>query len=57
MESVVGLNYVLEYKKDLSDTNWMPILPAVPGDGGVITLHDIITVPFPHRFYRVSAYH
>jgi len=51
--SVTGLNYTLEYKTFLSDTNWT-ILPAstMTGTGGVITLQDT-TSPQAQRFYQV----
>ena len=54
VRSVVGLSYTLEFKNSLSDASWTPVLPAIPGSGGVIALPD----PAPsanERFYRVEC--
>ena len=52
--SVAGLNYTLEYKNTLLDASWTPILPAVPGTGGILTLLDN-SPAIPSRFYRISS--
>jgi hypothetical protein len=49
-----GLNYTLEYKDSLTDTNWVPVEPPVPGTGGLIFLLDT-NAPPTSRFYRVSG--
>ena len=54
MNSILGLNYTLEYKNALTDASWTSILPAVPGTGGTIVLKDT-TAPGTQRFYRVSC--
>jgi uncharacterized delta-60 repeat protein len=54
VETVAGFNYNLEYLTSLAQTNWMLLLPAVPGDGTVKTLSDLNAVP-PGRFYRLRA--
>jgi hypothetical protein len=56
INSVLGLNYSLEYKNSLSDTSWTPILPATPGTGGVISLLDPNAGSVPTRFYRVNSF-
>jgi hypothetical protein len=56
LSSQTGLNYVLEYKDSLTDTNnWTPAGTPVPGTGDMIYLLDI-NAPPASRFYRVSAY-
>jgi uncharacterized repeat protein (TIGR01451 family) len=52
--SVAGLNYTLEYKNSVLDTNWTPILPSVAGTGGTLTLKDPGPA-VPARFYRISC--
>ena len=49
-----GLNYVLEYKDDLAASSWTPLLPAVPGTGELLVLHDL-TGPAAMRFYRIRT--
>ena len=51
-QSLIGLNYTLEYKNVLTDPNWNTILPATPGTGGLLTLHDTNALPVV-RFYRI----
>ena len=51
-QSVMGLNYTLEYKNQVTDANWTAILPATAGTGGVLTLYDTNAMPAV-RFYRV----
>jgi hypothetical protein len=54
INSILGLNYSLQYSDSLSATNWITILPPVPGTGASITLSD----PAPSataRYYRVTA--
>ncbi len=53
LPSVNGLNYTLEYKNNLTDTNWNSILPALIGNGTNILLQDTNGPAFPTRFYRV----
>lgn len=56
VNSVAGLNYQLEYKDTLTQTDWVPILPIVPGTGTVIMLQDTNALPAASRFYRVSGF-
>ncbi len=53
--SVTGLTYTLEYKDSLLDAQWTPLLPAVPGTGGLLLLQDTNAPLQPSRFYRVSC--
>ena len=46
--------YALEYKTNVTDTNWVA-LPLVPGNGGAQTLTDP-TATGASRFYRVRAW-
>jgi hypothetical protein len=48
-----GGRYCLEYKDTLVASNWTA-LPAVTGDGTVLTLRDNAATG-PHRLYRVRA--
>jgi hypothetical protein len=54
VDSLVGLNYTLEYKGSISDTNWTSLPPSVPGTGNVIGLQDT-NAPLTGRFYHVRA--
>jgi uncharacterized repeat protein (TIGR01451 family) len=51
-QSVVGLNYTLEYKNLLTDPSWTILSPSTPGNGGLLTLQDTNTLP-ALRFYRI----
>ena len=50
--SQLGLNYALEYKHLLDDPAWTPLLPAVPGTGGPMTLQDTNKAA-DSRYYRL----
>jgi hypothetical protein len=50
--SVSGTNYLVEFKDVLSDLVWIPILPALPGDGTLLSVVDTNAVT-PTRFYRL----
>jgi hypothetical protein len=52
--SQLGSNYLLEYKHLIEDTAWTPLLPAVPGTGGVMALQDT-NPPADSRYYRVRS--
>ena len=56
LNGLAGLNYQLEYKDSLAQTNWVPILPVVPGTGTLILLQDTNALPTASRFYRVSCF-
>jgi T5SS/PEP-CTERM-associated repeat protein len=51
--SLNGLIYVVEYKNQLLDVNWIP-LSATPGTGGSLTVRDL-SANVPTRFYRVRV--
>lgn len=51
--TVVGLNYTLEYKVNLSNPDWTP-LGTIPGTGSQEILTDS-TATIPALFYRVRA--
>ena len=55
LNSVTGLNYTLEYKNSLLQTQWLELLPAVPGSGGPLLLQDTNPPSLPARFYRVHC--
>jgi conserved repeat domain len=56
LNSVSGLNYSLEYKNNLTDGTWTPVLPVVAGNGGPVILQDTNS-PLPiSRFYRVNCF-
>jgi hypothetical protein len=52
--SVAGLNYTLQYKNSLGDTNWSNILPSTAGNGSSLLLLDT-TATGTGRLYRVHA--
>ena len=52
--SVVGLNYVLEYKHFLDDPAWTPLPPAAAGTGGLMVLQDT-NAPADSRYYRLHG--
>jgi hypothetical protein len=55
LASVAGLNYSLEYKNSLADSNWTPVAAALIGNGGTLVLQDT-NGPFGFsRFYRVKC--
>jgi hypothetical protein len=54
-ESVAGLVHLLEYTDSLTGNSWAPIMPALPGTGGILTLQDTSPAA-PTRFYRVVSY-
>jgi uncharacterized repeat protein (TIGR01451 family) len=54
-QSFAGRNYTLQFKNSLTDSNWTPILPAVPGTGQPVLLQDTNPIISPTRFYRVMS--
>ncbi|HEX3799826.1 MAG TPA: S8 family serine peptidase [Verrucomicrobiae bacterium] len=54
VNSLPGYNYTLQYKNLLTDSNWIPVLPSVPGSGKVLMIGDTNAVP-AHRYYRVKS--
>ena len=52
LQSVTNRSYTLQYKNSLTDSNWIPILPPIPGTGGLLILQDTNAVPSPARFYH-----
>ena len=51
--SVTGIDYVVQYKDVLADTNdWLPLITNA-GTGGLITNDFPITTDPPGRFYRI----
>src|SRR6185369_5764284 len=47
-----GQNYQVEYKNDLSETNWTPLGTTWFGNGSLLTLTNALS-PTPERFYRL----
>jgi uncharacterized repeat protein (TIGR01451 family) len=54
--SIAGLSYRLEFKNNLSDPNWTPIVPDFAGNGGVLLLEDTNPPTLNSRFYRVNVF-
>lgn len=52
--TVTGLSFTLEYKNAVDDPTWTPILPALAGNGTVMTQTDT-NATVPARIYRVRA--
>lgn len=52
---LMGASYTLQFKNNLSDSNWTDAAPPLNGIGGVLTLTDTNPVAYPTRFYRVHA--
>ncbi len=55
LDSVAGLKYTLEYTTDLAAAQWTDLLPATPGDGGVIELEGPNGLASSQVFYRVKC--
>ena len=53
-QSYSNLNYTLEYKQMLSDSNWNSIGTTLPGNNGLLILEDTNAAP-DRRFYRVRV--
>ncbi len=53
--SLLGLNYTIEYKNSLTEPSWIPVAGTVPGNGGLITLQDTNAPAVVSRFYRVRT--
>jgi hypothetical protein len=51
--SVLGMNYSIEYTPDLVDVPWEVLSNGVAGTGGVIQIVDPSAVGQTQRFYRV----
>ncbi len=54
MMSVAGLNYILEYKTNLSDLSWTAASPALTGNGATLLLQDTNAVN-NSAFYRIRC--
>lgn len=52
--SINSRNHTLEFKNALTNANWTPILPGLPGNGNPLTLTDPAATNAT-RFYRVHA--
>ncbi|MGO8925643.1 MAG: immunoglobulin domain-containing protein [Limisphaerales bacterium] len=50
--SVLGSNYLLEYKNSLGDPAWTPLPPPVAATGGTMVLEDT-NAPASSRYYRL----
>jgi len=51
--TVPGKAYLVQFKDSLDDAFWQS-LPAIPGDGNIKTVTNVVTSP-AQRFYRVSV--
>jgi uncharacterized repeat protein (TIGR01451 family) len=54
LSSVIGLTYTLQYKNNVTDPAWTPLLPPLAGTGGTLILQDTNTA-MASRFYRISV--
>jgi hypothetical protein len=54
IRSLTGLVYTLEYKNTLSDPQWLPLSPALPGTGGDLRFQDT-NATAGSRFYHVRC--
>jgi hypothetical protein len=52
--AVEGRNYVLESVNNLTDMNWLPLLPPVLATGSTVTVTNDAFGVLPQRFYRVK---
>ena len=52
LSAIPGKTYRAEYKDDLEDGDWTPILPGTLAQGSTVTI-TIPIGPEPHRFFRV----
>lgn len=52
LSAITGKTYRAEYKDNLEDANWTPILPGTLAQGSTVSL-TIPIGPEPHRFFRV----
>lgn len=50
--SVTGRTYQIEYKNDLRDAEWMPLM-TTNGAGGIIQFTDPNAASLTQRFYRI----
>jgi hypothetical protein len=53
--SVIGLAYQLQYKNNLTDSNWNTVPGTVSGTGNSISLNDTTPGVNASRFYRIVA--
>jgi len=53
--SVPGLAYQLQYKNNLTDTNWINLGPAMQSAGNSISQTDTNLATNTARFYRIVA--
>jgi hypothetical protein len=54
INTVLGLNYYLEYKDNLDNSVWTTITPGVAGTGAILVIKDSNAV-VARRFYRVRG--
>jgi hypothetical protein len=54
LTSVAGFNYLLEYKDDLNDAEWQPVLLPTAGTGSIVILTDT-NATVTRRFYRIRV--
>jgi hypothetical protein len=55
LDSVAGLNYMLEYKDALSSPSWISLPPGMPGTGRVLTF-QYTNAARTSGFYRIQSY-
>ena len=52
--TVAGFTYLLEYKDDLNDAAWQPVLLPTAGTGSIVILTDT-NATVTRRFYRIRV--
>jgi Subtilase family len=55
LDSLIGVQYTLQFKNGLGDSQWLPLGAPTPGTGGTLVLTDT-NPPISRRFYRVLAH-
>jgi hypothetical protein len=55
VQSTLGKHYSLERTETLAPDQWMPVVRALPGTGGTLSLRDGSPAKPGGRFYRVRV--
>jgi autotransporter-associated beta strand protein len=54
LQSQPGLQYILQYKDNLTDFNWSPLY-TTPGTGQTLTFTNPLPPALQHRFFRIQV--
>jgi hypothetical protein len=55
INSTTGVTYLVQYKTNLLQSNWVNLGSALTGTGGTLLVTDTNVVDVPQRFYRLQA--